>query len=101
MNRRKVLKAFVAAPFIGVGGSAVATVRDEPLPSLAPIKAEGSAVDYDPDYLYTEDWEAKYWEAQAHIDKLYEEMQSPQVVSYTVEGLSPEDRVIGFAQPKT
>lgn len=97
MNRRKVLKAFVAAPFIGVGGSAVAAVRDVPMAattpnemtfesepdffyegsgSLAPIKAEGSEVDYDPDHLYTEDWEAKYWEAQAHIDRLYEEMQS-------------------------
>lgn len=80
MNRRKVLKGALGLGAVAVAGKAAASEPEfygPAITDLVPAKAEGSAVDYDPDYLYTEDWEAKYWEAQAHIDRLYEEMQSP------------------------
>jgi hypothetical protein len=96
MNRRKVLKAFLAAPFVAAGGSAVAVERPDGLTmapttpnemtfdsepdffyegssSLVPNKAEGQRVDYDPDNLYSDDYEDKYWEAQAHINELYDD----------------------------
>lgn len=127
MNRRKILKWLGLAPIAAVAPAVaessikgyVTDGKSYPYSiypgnfygpamtafELAPIKAEGEMVAYDEfshdgtDFNPEGTLEDKYWEQQRLIDELEEE-RSGVWVSYTVEGVGPNDRVRAVAQPK-